>query len=164
MRALDLKLARDLRHMWPQALAIALVMAAGIAVLIVAVGAHQSLSDTREAYYGRYRFADLFASVTRAPKGLIDDIRAIPGIASAEARVAGTGLVTIEGEPRPATARIVSLPANGAPGLNALYLERGRLPDPARTDEIALSAAFAKAHGLDPGSSLPVLIDGAKRW
>ena len=72
MRALDLKLIRDVRRMWAQALAIALVLAAGVATVILGVGAHDSLSGTRTTYYESNRFADVFASVTRAPNGLAD--------------------------------------------------------------------------------------------
>lgn len=47
MRALHRKVLRDLLRLWPQALAIAFVMAAGVATLILAVGAHGSLAETR---------------------------------------------------------------------------------------------------------------------
>jgi putative ABC transport system permease protein len=57
---LDKKLVRDLARLWPQALAIALVMSAGVATLILAVGAYRSLDETRAAYYERNRFADIF--------------------------------------------------------------------------------------------------------
>ena len=62
MRALDIKLLRDLMRLWPQALAIALVMAAGVATLILGVGAHDSLATTRARYYEANRFADVFAT------------------------------------------------------------------------------------------------------
>ena len=67
MGVLDLKLLRDLRRLWPQALAIALVMAAGVATLVLGTGAVASLDRSRAAYYADNAFADLFASVTRAP-------------------------------------------------------------------------------------------------
>ena len=78
MRMLDRKLLRDLRRMWAQALAIALVMASGVATFVLASGAYHSLDETRAAYYLRYRFADVFAEVRRAPKSVADQIAAIP--------------------------------------------------------------------------------------
>jgi putative ABC transport system permease protein len=42
MRALDLKLLRDLRRLWAQALAISLVVAGGVATLVMAVGSYRS--------------------------------------------------------------------------------------------------------------------------
>ena len=65
--ALDRKLVRDLVRIWPQALAIALVLASGVATLILAIGAYRSLEETRRLYYAEHAFADVFATATRAP-------------------------------------------------------------------------------------------------
>jgi hypothetical protein len=48
---LDRKLLRDLLRMWAQVLAIALVMACGVATIVIAVGGYRSLEQTREAFY-----------------------------------------------------------------------------------------------------------------
>ena len=45
MRALDRKLLRDLRRLWPQALAIAVVLAAGVAILLMALGMYRALIE-----------------------------------------------------------------------------------------------------------------------
>jgi putative ABC transport system permease protein len=58
---LDKKLLRDVARLWAQALAISLVIAGGVATLVMAVGSFRSLDETRIAYYERYRFADVFA-------------------------------------------------------------------------------------------------------
>jgi putative ABC transport system permease protein len=93
MRMLDIKLFRDLRRLWAQALAIALVIAGGVATLVFSVGSYRSLDETRIAYYERLQFADVFAVVERAPKTLIDQIATIPGVA-AVARGANAGART----------------------------------------------------------------------
>lgn len=72
---------RDLRRLWAQALAISLVIAGGVATLVLAVGSHRSLDQARAAYYERYAFADVFAVVRRAPKTLVSQIAEIPGVA-----------------------------------------------------------------------------------
>ena len=51
MTALDLKLLRDLKGMRLQALAIALVIAGGIAMFIMSLSSLDSLFQTRERYY-----------------------------------------------------------------------------------------------------------------
>lgn len=76
MRILDVKLVCDLARLWAQALVISLVLAAGVAVLVLAIGAQRSLHETREAYYKRNRFGEIFATVTRAPKQLLPEIEA----------------------------------------------------------------------------------------
>ena len=68
--ALDRKLLRDLWNMRSQALAIALVVASSIAVFVMSLSTWQSLLHTQQAYYDRYRFADVFASLKRAPSSV----------------------------------------------------------------------------------------------
>lgn len=163
MRTLDVKLIRDLQNLWAQALAIALVLAAGISTLILGAGTYESLFETREAYYERQRFADVFASAVRAPQSLIDQVRAIPGVASAEERVSGFALLDIPGFAQPATARILSLPEHGAPSLNIPVLREGRMPDPLRVDEVIVNAGFADAQNKGPGTTLSAVLEGRKR-
>lgn len=162
MRALDIKLWRDMLRLWPQALAIALVMAAGVATLILGVGAYDSLSTTRQRYYEANGFADIFASLTRAPASLKSDIAAIDGVAAAETRVEEIALADLPGMAEPASVRLVSLPEGREPALNRLHLRSGRLPAPDSYEAVA-SAGFAAAHRLAEGDSLRVLINGRQR-
>lgn len=163
MSALDTKLRRDLRRLAAQGLAVALVIAAGVMTLVLAVGTSRSLDETRNAYYERYRFADVFAAATRAPNGLIDRIREIPGVAAVETRIMKAALLDIEGMAEPATGSVVSLPDHRAPRLNRLYIRSGRLPEPGRTREVVVNEAFAKAHGFRVGSSYAAILGGKKR-
>ena len=162
IRALDRKMLRDLRRLWPQALAIALVMAAGVATLVLGVGAYQSLSATREHYYQSNHFADAFASLTRAPLLLKRDIEAINGVAAVETRVEKVALADLPDMSEPASVLLVSLPETGRQVLNRVYLRSGRLPEP-QTDEAVASVGFAKAHGLAEGGVIRVLINGRQR-
>ena len=156
MGALDLKLVRDLRHIWIQSLAIALVLACGVMVLILSSGTQRSLSETREAYYERNRFADVFASLTRAPRSLLDDIARIDGVARVEGRVVFTAMVNLEGMTEPASARVISLRAI----LNVPEVRQGRLPEPGHAGEVAISEPFAQANGLEPGDRFRAVLNG----
>lgn len=155
------KALRDLGRLWSQALAIALVLAAGVATLILGTGAYRALSDTRDSYYADYAFADLTSDVVRAPLALLDDIRGIDGVLNAEARIVRLGRPEIAGLVEPASILVASLPR--ADGLNRLYLTQGRLPDPAATDEAVIAKDFALAHGLEPGERLIVVMNGKRR-
>ncbi len=162
MRALDKKLFRDLARLWAQSLAVALVMACGVATLILAVGVYQSLEETRTAYYERYRFADIFASAVRAPKSLVRTIGAIDGVAAVEPRLVQPALLDIEGFREPATGQLISLPATGRPAVNDFFLREGRLPEPGRATEVVVNANFADAHVFTPGAEINAIVDGSK--
>jgi putative ABC transport system permease protein len=162
MGVLDIKLFRDLIRLWAQALAVALVMACGVATLILAVGVHRSLEETRATYYERYRFGDMFASAVRAPKSLAATIAEIDGVAANEPRIVQPVLLDIEGLREPATGQLISLPADGYAAVNGLFLRQGRLPEAGRSNEVAVNADFAAAHGFAPGSQLSAIVDGSK--
>ena len=49
--------------MWAQVLAIALVMACGVATILIAIGSYRSFEETRSAFYDRYRFATVFSGL-----------------------------------------------------------------------------------------------------
>ena len=163
MHMLDLKLFRDLQRLWAQALAIALVVAGGAATLVLAVGSLRSLEETRTAYYERYQFADVFASARRAPQSLADRIAEIPGVAAVDLRIAKLALLDIPNFREPATGQFISLPENGQPGLNRLYMRLGRTPDPRTPDEVVVSEGFAKAHAFSLGSHFSAILNGRKR-
>ena len=163
MHALDRKLLRDFRRLWAQALAIALVLACGIAVLVTTFGMHNALQATRAAYYAEQRFADVFAATRRAPLSLMAEIEAIPGVLAAEARVQGAAILDLPGRTQTAVGQVISLPASGENALNLPLLRAGRLPDPTEPDEVAVNEPFAKANGFVPGDTFEANLDGRKR-
>ena len=71
---LDLKLFRDLGRMKGQIVAVSLVMACGLAMMIMTRSIVLTLESTRDAYYQRYRLADVFASLKRAPLSLAERV------------------------------------------------------------------------------------------
>ena len=87
MRALDRKLIRDIRRLWAQSLAIAMVLACGVLAMVMMYGAERSLTETRDTYYERARFPDVWSSAARAPKSLVPEIAAIEGVSQVEARI-----------------------------------------------------------------------------
>ncbi len=163
MRALDKKLLRDFRRLWAQALAIALVLACGVAILLTTYGMYGALEDTRTAYYERNCFADVFGDANRVPRGVLQDITAIDGVRTAEARVVKHVILDVPGRIETVTGRILSLPENGVAQLNLPLMRQGRLPDPTRADEVVVNAPFAKANNLQPGDQFFANLNGQKR-
>ena len=163
MQAIHRKLFRDLWHIKGQVLAIGLVIAAGVAIYIMYLGAFESLRLTQAAYYDRYRFADVFVWLKRGPLYLEDRINAIPGVSRAELRVSADVTLDMPGMDEPAVARFVSIPARRQAMLNDLFIRKGRYIDPNRRDEILVNEGFALAHGLEPGNTVVAVINGSKR-
>jgi putative ABC transport system permease protein len=163
LSALHRKLARETRRLGGQVATIALVVAGGITCFISLRGTCDSLDWARAAYYDRYRFADVFAHVERAPEPLAREIEALPGVGLVQTRIFEEVTLPIEGMDRPAYARLLSLPASGQPGTNALDVVEGELPSRGREDDVAILQAFAEAHGLHPGHRLPAVIHGKLR-
>ncbi|WP_371156446.1 ABC transporter permease [Jannaschia sp. 2305UL9-9] len=163
MSPLDHKLLRDLWRIKGQAGAIGAVIAVGVMMLVMMTGLTASLSETRDAYYERYRLAGVFAPVARAPEQLAERLTEIQGVSSVETRVQGRALIDLPGQVLPVQAQAVSLPDRGRPALNDVYLTDGRMPATGRPDEILLLQSFAAAHDLRPGDTLRATMDGARR-
>jgi len=162
MVTLRRKLARDLWHLRGQVLAIVLVAASGVAGVVTARTVHCSLAASQRDYYAAYRFADVFASLRRAPARVAARIAAIPGVDTVADRLVVDVTLDVPGVGAPATGRLVSIPADRRPPLNALHLRQGRAPAPGRPDEVLVSEAFARANGLVPGDRVRAVLNGRR--
>jgi putative ABC transport system permease protein len=163
MTALNRKLLRDLWQMRGQALAISLVLACGISVFVMNLSMRASLVSTRAAYYERYRFAEVFAQLKRAPNPLAEQFSEIPGVSRVCTRVVVDVNLDIKGLTEPAMGRLISLPDRGEPLLNAIYLRKGRFPEPGGDGEVLIDETFALIHGYQPGHRVVAVINGHKQ-
>jgi putative ABC transport system permease protein len=164
MSLLDLKLLRDLRALKSQAFAVALVMACGLAMMIMTRSLILSLEDTRDDYYRGHRFAQVFARLKRAPQAVAGQLAAIPGVAAVQTGIALQATLDLPGMAEPATGLILSLPESGELQLNRLYLRAGRmLVGRAPAGEILAGEAFAEANQLRPGSEISAVLYGRRQ-
>jgi putative ABC transport system permease protein len=154
------KLARDLWRLRYQCLTIALLVGCGIASFVAAVSASASVQASRDAFYADARFADVFARLKRAPRAVLDQVRAVPGISSVEGRVVGDFRLVTSASAEPVVAHFVSVGWPEDARLDQTRIQSGRQVDPGSTDEIVLSASFAETWGLAPGSTVSAVIDG----
>jgi putative ABC transport system permease protein len=163
LTALDRKLLRDLWGMHTQAIAIAAVIAAGIAMLVAYLSNFDSLTAARDAFYREQRFADLFAGVGRAPEQIASRLAAIDGVEDLTTRVVSDVVVDLPDVEGPASGRIVSIPGTGRPRLNDVFLRQGTWIEPGRADQVLVNEAFAEANGFGPGDSVAAVINGTRR-
>jgi len=163
MLALDKKLWRELWGMRMQALAIALVIVSGVSIFIMSLSTLASLDETRARYYREYHFAQIFASLKRAPLGLRQRIEDIPGVDKVETRVVAYVNLAVAGFTDPISGHLLSLPDNSRGLLNQIYLREGRLPEPGHDYEVLVSKEFAQAHQLRAGDKLQATINGRRK-
>lgn len=148
-----------------QVASIALVVAAGVAVIVSMAGALTALQDATDAFYRRARFADLFVTLTRAPEPLVERVRVIPGVAAVETRVVTDARLMLGGPGEPAVGRFISLPDDdpSAAGLNRPVIREGRWPEPriaGGAREALVSEGFAVARALAPGDTVRAVVNG----
>lgn len=162
MKALNLMLARSLWRMRGQALAIAIVLAAGAATFVLSTGVHRSLTETRDAYYTRSNFADVFANMTRAPRSIVARVAQIQGVKRAEGTIQQFATIDFPARNVPVRALINSVDEHGRSQLNRITLRQGHLPRPGRASEVVVDEAFAKANELAIGDEVDALIYGSE--
>jgi putative ABC transport system permease protein len=163
LSALNRKLVRDLWAIKGQALAIALVVGAGISIFVSMLSTFDALDLTLRTYYDRYRFGDVFAPLKRAPLSVAAAIADIPGVSEVDTRVVVDVTLDVPGLVEPATGRLISVPAPERPALCDIFLREGRYIDAARPDEVLASEKFARRHGLKPGDSVTAIINGRRQ-
>lgn len=171
MKALDRKLLRDLRAMWSQALTIALVVASGVGGFLTSLSAVDSLAAARDTFYAEGRFADVFATVKRAPVALATQLADLPGVADVQPTIEEVVRIEVPGSTDPVLGRLIGVDRRQPPRLNQVAIVQGRRlfeqggPDePVRdTIDALLSQGFAQARGLRPGDTVAALVNGRMR-
>ena len=150
------KLLRDLYALKTQALAVALVMSCGLAMMITTRSLILSLETARDHYSRDYRFAQVFARLKRAPQSVRDELAALPGVGVVQTGISLQVTLDLPGLDRPALGLVNSLPEYGELELNRLHLRRGRmLVGPAERGEVLVSEAFADRTYQPDGSLTP---------
>ncbi len=162
MRSLNRKLLRDLWHLRGQMTAIILVVICGVATVITSRVGYESLELSRTTYYADYRFADVFASLTRAPDRVARELATIPGITEVHPRMVFDVTLDVPGLAEPATGRLTSIPNRRRPILNDVHIGQGRYPEPGRANEVLVNEGFAEANHLALGDSIGAVLNG--RW
>lgn len=157
------KAVRDLIAMGGGAAAIALVMGCGVATFVMALSALDSVKRALDSYYDRSGFPHVFVDLKRAPLALARRLEEIPGVSRMQTRIVREVTLDMRGMAEPAVGHMISLPREGAPAINRVYLRSGRLPLADVPDEVAVLEAFAQAHSLTPGDTVAAVINGRLR-
>ncbi len=158
-----LKTLRDIRRARWQFLAVCVAAALGVAIFIGSYGSFQNLRRSYARTYDRLSMADLWFEVDDAPESVVGDVRALPGVESAEGRLVSELPVTFPRLDSPhILTRLVSLPdAGGRPSVNDVAIVEGRYVQD--SSEALLEQSFAKFNHVKVGDTLQVIAsDGSQ--
>jgi putative ABC transport system permease protein len=155
---LKVKLFRELwRARWQYA-SVVLMVTLGVAFLIAPYMIYLSLRDSYDSAYRDLVFESFGVQFNSAPRRALHRVEAIPGIVAAEGRLVEEAVIELKGDlEKRVMGRLISLPADRNPSVNQLRLIKGVLPQPGGSREIALEAAFARYHHLEPGEFLKLV-------
>ena len=164
--ALDRKLLRDLWGMKGQALAIARVMAAGVAMFVMYLSNFDSLRRTQRAYYERSALRRrVRLPQARAPAGSRSGSRRSPAWPASDTRVVADVTLDVPGLAEPAHAGgSISIPADGPPAARTTSsCGAAAGSSPAGPTRCWPARPSSSAHRLQPGDAVAAVINGRRR-
>ncbi len=160
MPVLHRKLIRDLVASVGTLLTVIAIMGIGTGAYVGLGTSQRILEESRADYYRQYRFADFWISLKKAPRSAAERLAAWPEVASLRTRVVFDVLLDVPDAARPVTGRLLSVPSTGyAQSINGIHLQRGAGFSEDRDEEVILSEAFARAHGIEVGDRLHLVLN-----
>ena len=167
IKILALKVLRDLRASLAQSVALAVIVALGVASFIALAGAYRDLGTSYNRTYEALHFADVTLGVSSAPGSVVDDLAQLDGVAAVTGRlVVDTGLELPAGADRPNAeeirARLIGLPAGQHPAVNDVSILSGRYLANSDSQAALLESHFAQIYHNQPGDTVTALLNGQR--
>ncbi|MGC1377348.1 MAG: FtsX-like permease family protein [Anaerolineales bacterium] len=159
LKTLRRKTIGDLKTHRSRFLAVWVVVVMGAAFYGAFYPAGKNVLASVYATYDQLRYMDFRAFFDPAPQSITDDVRKLEGVAAAEGRlVVESGVQLDPKRTFLTTLRLVTVPDSGQPAVNRNDVPNGRGIQ--SDDEILLLKRFADYHGIRPGDTLTVWING----
>ncbi len=156
------KLYADARYLARHAFSLLVLIGLGVMLFVALYEGYQHLTLTYDTIYERGRMADASVLVERAPEGLVQQARTIPGVRAAMGRVVKDGSIIQRGRERErVTGRFVGVPRGRRPRINDLWIIEGRYI--ANADEAVLEHQFAGETGYHVGDTIKCAYLGRER-
>lgn len=154
-----LKLRRDIFASGWQFLAVAVVIALGVAIFIGTYGSYQNLRSSYDRTYEELDMGDLWFEFASAPADVGETVEGIEGVAAAEARlVRELPMEVPDTDEERVLGRFVALPSDRRPSVNDVKVTEGAYFSAASGQpEALLEKSFADYHDLGPGDRLQAL-------
>ncbi|OBK51649.1 ABC transporter permease [Mycobacterium sp. 1081908.1] len=149
--ALHKKARRDLRRRLPQVAAIGATVMLGVLLFVASYDSFRNVQASYDRTYARTHFADLTVTGGDA-EAMASAVRNAAGVARIAIRTQADRPLAIGGTKL--VGRVVGIPPGNA--INEIDAVSGGLPDPERSDQVAVERHTADTFGLTPGKSLRV--------
>ena len=160
MTGLHKKALRDLRRRMPQVAAIAATVTLGVLLFVASYDSFRNVQASYDRTYARTHFADLTVTVGDADT-IAAAVRDAPGVEHVVTRTQADRPMSIGATKL--VGRVVGMPPASGHAINEIDLVAGRLPDPARSDEVVVERHTADTFGLAAGERVRVFDDTAWR-
>jgi len=160
-RVLLRKLRRDLLSHKIALAALLVIIAIGVGCYAGMAGVYRDMEGARRRYYTGYRLAHFSVDLKRAPEWAVRALERLPNVRAVRGRVNLAVRVSLPNEPHPISGIAIGMPVDRRPVLNDVLLRSGAWFSGRRREEVILNEAFARVHGLVPGSRIrAVFLDG----
>lgn len=160
MKKLDTRLLRTIQRSKGQFISISVVIMLALTIYVSLSMVADNLNRSMAHYYEITNFGDLFIEVSRVPKGAIDKLTSIEGVARAQGRVSAEAPLRVENPEEKVNVRLVSLPKEDVRISDIFVLEGQRLGDNPKTT--AVIGQFYDARGMTIGDKLVPYIGGTE--
>jgi len=107
--------------------------------------------------------ADFWIDLKKVPLPNLADLASLSGVAEIEPRIQFHVTVDLPRVQQPLNGLVLSLPDTRRHGINDIVLRRGSYFSPSRRREVIVNDAFARAHNLQPGESIHLLINNRRQ-
>lgn len=134
-----------------------LLIVVGVMLFVSMQAASEKLTVSKDDYYSEYRLADVFGSAKAIPHHAYYDFMKIDGISDVNLRLVTEGRVSIPGNDKQITMRLVSLNLNDENPINGVMVKGGNLEN---SNDIMVSPSFLQVHGYSIGDSFDMIING----
>jgi len=163
VKMLDRKLMRELYRSKGLLLAITSIVAVGMTCFVSMRSAYHNLQQAKISYYRQCRMADFWIDLKKAPLVEIAALEEIAGVTQITPRIQFAATVDLEDVPKPLNSLVISLPDRRRAVVNGIVLKQGDYFTDRRRNEVIVNAAFARHHGIYPGSWIHLLLNNRRQ-
>ena len=163
MSVLNQKLRRELLRTRGLLLAIASIMVVGIMSFVQMRSLYHNLKTSQSEYYAQCRMADFWIDLKKAPLTELEQVAQLPGVVDIRPRIQFYATVDLPQVRKPLNGLVLTLPDQRVQVINDVVMQRGGYFTGRDAAEVIVNDAFARAHGLQPGETIHLLLNNRRQ-